>query len=226
MGGTVRAMPRARALLGLVVACALASCSGAGPDAPPSPAPGALRLVAVGDSITAADSPDFAAGELGGASWVRHVVGEDVAFSGGWAVWGATTAEMAAAVEPLTGDVLVLLAGTNDAGVPFAETADNLRAVVARAEVREVVLCAVPPIDADPDRADRLNEGLADLARAEGWGWVPRPEALSDDRGRFAPGMSSDGLHPSEEGARVIGRAVADALRTGDPRPGGPAAIG
>lgn len=192
----------------LLVACA-------GPDrGPPDAQPGALRVVAVGDSITAADSPDFAAGDLGPGSWVWHVLGADVTFAGGWAVWGATTAEMAAGVEDYDGDVLVVLAGTNDtgAGVGFTETADHIRAIVSTVAVPEVVLSAVPPIDADPARATRLNTDLADLAATEGWHWVPQPPRLSQDGASFAPGMASDGLHPTEEGAAVLGAAIAEVL--------------
>ncbi len=191
----------------MAVACA-------GPPAePPAAQPGAVRMVAVGDSITAADSPDFAAGELGPESWVWHAVGEDVTFAGGWAVWGATTADMAAGVGEYDGDVLVVLAGTNDAGVPFAETAANLRTVVNTAGVTEVVLSAVPPIDADPARATRLNADLAELAATEGWHWVPQPPDLAEHDATFAPGMASDGLHPTEQGAAVIGAAVGEVVR-------------
>src|SRR5690625_7579093 len=93
-----------------VLLLAAVACAGPGPDEPPEARPGAVRMVAVGDSITAADSPDFAAGDLGPGSWVWHVVGRDVAFAGGWAVWGATTAVMAAGVEARDGDVLVVIA--------------------------------------------------------------------------------------------------------------------
>jgi lysophospholipase L1-like esterase len=31
----------------------------------------------------------------------------------------------------------------------------------------------------------------------------------------FSEGMSLDGLHPSEDGARVLGEAIADELRNG-----------
>ena len=196
-----------------VLLLAAVACAGPGPDVPPEARPGAVRMVAVGDSITAADSPDFAAGDLGPGSWVWHVVGRDVAFAGGWAVWGATTADMAAGVEAHDGDVLVVLAGTNDAGVPFSETAANLRSVVRTVGVPDVVLSAVPPIDADPARATRLNDDLADLAETEGWHFVAQPPGISQDGATFAPGMASDGLHPTEEGAAVLGAAIGEVVR-------------
>lgn len=192
----------------------LVACAGADRESPDAQ-PGALQVVAVGDSITAADSPDFAAGDLGPGSWVWHVLDADVAFAGGWAVWGATTAEMAAGVEQYDGDVLVVLAGTNDTGmgVEFTETAAHIRTIVSTVGVPEVVLSAVPPIDADPVRATRLNADLADLAATEGWHWVPQPPRISEDGATFAPAMASDGLHPTEEGAAVLGAAIGEVLR-------------
>ena len=144
-----------------------------------------------------------------------HAVGPEVAFAGGWAVWGATTADMAAGVEEYDGDVLVVLAGTNDTGmgIPFSETAANLRSIVRTAGVPEVVLSAVPAIDADPARATRLNSDLAVLAESEGWYWAPQPPHISGDDATFAPGMASDGLHPTEEGAAVIGAAIGEVAR-------------
>lgn len=180
----------------------------------PSAEPGAVRLAAVGDSITAADSADFDAGELGSKSWVRHALGEDIAFAGGWAVWGATTSQMADGVATLDADVLVVLAGTNDtgSGADFSRTAANIETIVDRSGVEEVVLSAVPPIDAAPRRAVDLNVGLEGLADRHGWTWVPQPRGLADGDS-FAPGMADDGLHPSEEGARLIGESIGDAVR-------------
>ncbi|WP_418605516.1 hypothetical protein [Georgenia sp. SUBG003] len=105
-------------LVALLAAVVLGGCAGTqDPAAVPATTPAradAVRLAAVGDSITEADSPDFDGGDLGPESWVFHAVGEDVALVGGWARWGATTAQMAAAAEPVEADVLVILAGTND----------------------------------------------------------------------------------------------------------------
>jgi lysophospholipase L1-like esterase len=178
---------------------------GSGPDD--------VRLAAVGDSITEADSPDLDGGRLGRESWVHHTVGEGVVFAGGWARWGATTGQMAAGVEPVEADVLVILAGTNDvgSGEPPEETRENLRRIADVVGAPRVVLSAVPPIDAAPELATGLNVELEDLAGDEGWDWVDAPAGLRDGE-RFAPGMASDGLHPTEFGAQVIGEAVRKAV--------------
>jgi lysophospholipase L1-like esterase len=121
---------------------------------------------------------------------------------------------MATAAEPVEADVLVILAGTNDvgAGATRASTLENLREIAAAVGAPEVVISAVPPIDAAPALATELNVALEGLAREEGWGWVDAPAGLRDGE-RFADGMTSDGLHPTEAGARVLGDAIGEAVR-------------
>ncbi|MFH5823375.1 SGNH/GDSL hydrolase family protein [Georgenia sp. AZ-5] len=203
----------------LAAVAVLAACGTPGtPGDASAPMPretsaGAVRMAAVGDSITAADSPDLAGGDPGPGSWVFHAAGGELALAGGWAEWGATTAQMADGVTPVEADVLVVLAGTNDAGtgVPFEDTAANLAEIVETVGAPRVLLSAVPPIDADPRSATELNAALRELADRRGWEWVDAPAGLRDGD-RFAPGMASDGLHPTEAGARVIGEAVREAV--------------
>lgn len=198
----------------LTVVVGLAGCGGVDAPGEPLPGAGATELAVVGDSITVADSPDLAGGDLGPESWVRYAVGEEVSFAGGWAQWGATTEQMVVGVDEIDADVLVILAGTNDVGVaePFADTADNIEEIVVRSGVETVVLSAVPPIDAAPQSAVDLNARLQELALDHGWTWVPQPEAMVDGD-RFAAGMAQDGLHPTEEGARLIGEQIGQSVR-------------
>src|SRR5699024_6264776 len=107
-----------------------------------------LTIAVVGDSITVGSDPTFAPGQVSEDSWVRYAVGDPVELAGGWARWGATTAEMAAAADPVPADVLVIMAGTNDlaAGTPTAQVARSLEQIVAEVGADEVLLCAVPPL--------------------------------------------------------------------------------
>lgn len=197
-------------------ACCIAALSACGPGAePPSPTPaplpGAIELAAIGDSITEADSPNFASGELGDESWVTHAVTEHLSFVGGWARWGATTDMMADEVEPIEADVLVILAGTNDGGLDSSNTATNVREIVDTAGVGRVIISAIPPLDWSPSTATSTNRNLRALADREGWEWVDAPAGLREG-GSFKPGMASDGVHPTAEGAAVIGHAVREAV--------------
>ncbi|RBP65504.1 GDSL-like lipase/acylhydrolase family protein [Brevibacterium sanguinis] len=208
---------------GIPAALAAACLVLGGCTAPPAPSPhplsepadGAVRMAAVGDSITAADSIDLAGGRPGPRSWVSHAVGPEVEFVGGWAEWGATTEQMAHGVQgPLDADVLVILAGTNDAGwVGHERIGANLDRIAEEAGVGTVVLSSVPPIDSASRSAVELNAHLERFAGEQGWVWVDAAAALRDDEGeRFAPGMSDDGVHPTQQGARVLGEAIGEAV--------------
>lgn len=207
-----------------VGACAtlIVGCSAPGPadgTGPPEASAAAVHgtFAVVGDSIADADSPDFAAGDLGAGSWATYVVENGFAFSGGWAEWGATTAMMADAVGSIEADVLVILAGTNDVafGIPFDESAANLDRIVDVVGIEDVVVVSIPPVDAFPAGADAYNEDLEDLAGDRGWRFVDASAGLRTTDGRFRDGMSFDGLHPSVDGARVLGEAIAAGLREG-----------
>lgn len=209
----------------------LAGCAAGGPaprtpgtSGSPSESPGSsgstgdgATFAAVGDSITDADSADFAAGDIGPASWAAYVREAGFDFAGGWAEWGATSARMAESVAPLEAETLVLLAGTNDVafGMPFSETSANLDRIVETVGIEEVVVASIPPLEAFPQGAVEFNERLEDLADDRGWRFVDASAGLRTDDGRFRPGMTSDGLHPSEQGARVLGEAIEAELRDG-----------
>jgi lysophospholipase L1-like esterase len=170
---------------------------------------GPLALAVVGDSISEADSADFAAGILGRASWVSHAVGDGIRFAGGWAVSGALTSQMARGARPVDADVLVVLAGTNDVyrGLPFAACAANLRSIVEAVGARRVVVSSIPPIDVEPTLVTTYNQQLQELAAASGWEFVDAMAGIR--RGdRFADGMSLDGVHPTVAAAEAIGAAV------------------
>ena len=193
----------------LVLSC-LAACT------PADPAP-TVSVLAVGDSITEADSPDFDAGDLGSGSWAWYTSQAPVRVLGGWAHAGATTADMLIGVSELradstlrSADVLVLMGGSNDvdAGVPFAEAADHLRAIARDVGIPRVVLSTIPPEDAVAGDVQAFNAQLPALARSEGWQLVDPMSGIRDDRGHYARGMTDDGVHPSVRAARLIGQAL------------------
>ena len=149
-------------------------------------------FAAVGDSITDADSPDFATGNFGAASWATYVVDDGFTFAGGWAEWGATTAMMADSVGPIEADVLVVLAGTNDVafGIPFDESAANLDRIVDAVGIEDVVIVSIPPVDAFPNGVKSYNVRLDDLAGDRGWQFVDASEGLRTADGRYRDGMT------------------------------------
>jgi lysophospholipase L1-like esterase len=170
-------------------------------------------MAVVGDSVSEADSPNFAAGAIGPGSWVSSALGEGIVFAGGWANGGATSAQMLQAAAPVAADVLVIVAGVNDSGqgIPFATTAANLRGIASAVGAPRVVLATVPPRDRAPAVATTYNQRLRELATAQGWEFV---DAMAGVRAgeRYRPGMTVDGVHPSVAGAATIGAAMRDYL--------------
>ena len=181
---------------------------------PPAPAAAELTVVAVGDSITAADSPDVPAGVFGPGSWVPSAEGPGVDVTGGWAVPGATTADMRAGVQPLEADALVVMAGTNDVrrGLPWTESAAALDGIVATVGVPRVLVCSIAPLTEDPAAVAQYNGRLAGLAAAEGWEFVDCGASVRDPSGEWLPGTTYDGVHPTVDGAARIGAVVHQAL--------------
>ena len=175
--------------------------------------PDQLTIAVVGDSITQASAPTFAPGQVSEDSWVRYAVGDPIELTGGWARWGATTAEMAAAASPVDADILVIMAGTNDlaVGTEPEQVAADLQRIVDQVGADQVLLCAVPPIDARPEAVPPFNEFLSQTAAANGWAWTD-PAAGIRSEGTFEPGMSVDGVHPTQAGATQIGIGVRQAL--------------
>lgn len=213
----------------LVVAVAAAVWTGNRPPEPPpragQPASDTVTFAAVGDSLTKADTNNFPTGEPGPQTWVGHAETDGVEFAGGWAEWGAPTSLMAANARPVDADVLVVLAGTNDlaAGVPFEETAANISSIVAASAPERVIVSAIPPIDTGsalfrPGAArspDDYNRRLEAYAAKQGWDWTDAAAGLRDGS-HFLPGMSYDGVHFTEAGAKVMGEAFRAAIL--DPR--------
>ena len=195
----------------LAVAAALGSLASA-PGGVIGEAQAGVTFAAVGDSITNANSVDFARGRVGDRSWVDHV-GPGLSFVGGWARGGARTADMAAHARPVRADVLVVIAGTNDLahGVDFRAISRNLEAVVSAVGAARVVVSAVPPRDSSPRVTAEFNRRLARFVEAEGWTFVDAAAGLRSGE-RFADGMSTDGLHPSREGAEVLAGALSAAI--------------
>jgi lysophospholipase L1-like esterase len=187
----------------------------------PAQAPPAVdavtSFVAVGDSLTAGPVPLPELRFPGSGSWVGTAQGEPLEIRGGWAVPGATTADMLAGVQRQDADVVVVLAGTNDIyyGIPWETRAANIQAIVDTVGARSVLLSAIPPMDGLPVEALDHNGRLAALAQARGWSFVDPWTGVRTANGTFVPGASADGTHPTPAVADEAGRGIRDALLAG-----------
>lgn len=216
-----------RRTAGLLVLLLLTSaCAAPSLAAGPARASGTqLRVAAVGDSITEGDSDDFDHGDLGPTSWATYADGDGVQMIGGWAHGGATTADMltgvlegaasgAAWAHP---DRLVLMGGSNDvdAEVPISTILENLSKIAKIVRAGHVTLSAIPPEAAAQDTVDRVNAQLPALAKREGWQFVDLLVDVRAADGSWLPGMSDDGVHPTQRAARLIGERLRAAVRGG-----------
>lgn len=183
---------------------------------PPPAAEVMTGFVVVGDSITAGTERIDGNRIVGTGSWVPAAAAPPVTFLGGWAVPGSTSAAMLEGATPMTADVLVLMAGTNDlvGRIAWGTTRANLVAIVDRVGVRDVLLSAVPPIDARAPEVVEYNRQLEILAAESGWRFVD-PWTDVWDAGSFVDGTSSDGVHPVQEYADRAGLVIRTELLDG-----------
>ena len=175
-----------------------------------APAPGERRVVFMGNSITEAWAKYFPQ-EFASKPYI------------GRGISGQTTPQMLIRfrqdVVALKPAVVVILAGTNDiAGNTGPSTLemieDNIASMteIARANGIRVVLCSVTPVWDYPWRKGlepapkiiALNAWLKAYASRVHAVYADFHSAMADDRGGMRDGLSSDGVHPTEAGYRVM----------------------
>ena len=182
------------------------------------------KIVCFGDSITKRAYPEILA-DLTGAEVIKSGVG------------GHTSSEsmkrLQSGVLNHKPEMVVILLGTNDIRVdakkhvPREKFQENLTAMVVASQEggAEVVLCTLPPIDAEPyfkrhdkavfDQAGGLESLIADycaitidVAKTNGAALVDLNQLLAKD-----DWISPDGVHPSDRGNAIIAGHVAAAVR-------------
>jgi lysophospholipase L1-like esterase len=181
------------------------------------------RVVFLGNSITEGWAPYFAT-MFPGKPYIGRGIG------------GQTTPQMLVRfrqdVIDLKPKVVVILAGTNDiAGNTGPSTIgmieDNLASMaeLAKANGIRVVLSSVLPVYdyvwkpglRPAPKIIALNKWMKEYAREHGAVYLDYHSAMSDARGGMRNGLSSDGVHPTEAGYRLMAplaeRAIAEALR-------------
>lgn len=216
-----------RAAAVAVLAAALAGCTAAPP--PPTAPRGladaedrrdresVIRVAFAGDSLTAGCMQVLEEG-ADPCSWTGAAdAAPGVHVVGGWAEWGAPASRIAEEIEPVDAEVLVILAGSNDAmiGIPLEEELVALDAIVATVGAADVLLIALPPVDSlarDGDVVFR-NAALEQRAENRGWAWLdPWRGFVERDPYVWRPGITNDGIHPGEGTQAAVGQRIADAV--------------
>lgn len=189
----------------------------------PAPAAGEARVVFLGNSITDGWAKYFPAMFPG-----KPYVGRGIS--------GQTTPQMLVRfrqdVVALHPKVVVILGGTNDiagnTGLSSLEMIeDNLMSMteIAKANGIRVVLASVLPAFDYPwkpgltpaPKIVALNAWMKDYAAKSGAVYLDYHSAMADERQGLRADLTSDGVHPTEAGYRVMApladAAIAEALR-------------
>ncbi|MET9698656.1 GDSL-type esterase/lipase family protein [Streptomyces sp. NPDC006529] len=196
-----------------------------GVGGPLAPAPAAPRWVVHGDSITEgwwSTRPPHGWPAVAGRALGWDAV--NLGYAGG-ACGELATAEQLSA---LPADALTLAFGTNCwSRAPFSapllyETTRAFLDIVRQGHPRTPLLLLSPVLRPDAERTpNRLGATLGALRDAMERAVRERIAAgdgrlvLLPGRDLLAPAHLADGLHPNDEGHRVLGLAVAEALRRG-----------
>lgn len=195
------------------------------------PAKDELRVVFLGDSITAGwSSPQFG-GFFPGKPYVNRGIG--------WQTTAQLLLRFGPDVIALQPRVVVILAGTNDIAsntgpMTLEETEGNLASMaeLGRAHGIRVVLSSVMPVSDDvtnsegkkrlqtPDRPPEkilaLNEWIKKYAAANGITYLDYFSATVDEKGFLKSELTGDGLHPNAKGYAVMAplaeKAIQEAL--------------
>ncbi len=187
------------------------------------PAPGASRVVFMGDSIT----------DGWGRRYGKFFEGKPYVNRG---ISGQTTPQMLIRFRPdviaLKPQVVVILAGTNDiAGntgpMTLEAIEDNLvsMAELARANNIRVVLASVMPVcdyirpqtlSRPPEKIIALNAWIKDYATKNNYVYLDYYSVMLDDKQMLRQEITDDGLHPNAAGYEIMTplaeKAIAAAL--------------
>jgi lysophospholipase L1-like esterase len=230
-----------------IAGAALLALAGCGADerstsetstAAPDQGGAAVRVAALGDSITAGnpafdpDPAQRAALGFGDDQRSQYEHWAERALAGGRAphtfsncgVFGERTDEIAQRLDACAdgADALIVQGGINDIaqGRPIGAAADDLRSMVTRGRDLglDIYLANVLPWNNGHPRADEpiadLNREIAAIGAAEDVPVLDFHDALEDpaEPGVMAADLTADGDHPSIEGYRLLGELVAREL--------------
>jgi len=190
-----------------------------------APAPGEMRVVFMGDSIT----------DGWGRKYGEFFPGKPYVNRG---ISGQTTPQMLIRFRPdvinLNARAVVILAGTNDiAKNTGPETLEDIEnnmmsmADLARANGLKVVLASLTPVcdyikpqteRRPPSEIVALNQWIKSYCEKNGDVYLDYYSAMIDDHQMFKRELTYDGLHPNAQGYQVMGplaeKSIAQALAT------------
>ena len=172
------------------------------------PAANPLRLAVIGDSNTNGFSGTWEMGVEQGNAYSSYTTDATIETVGGWANNGASSTYMAQMVTPIDDvDVLAVMIGTNNTleGVTPAALVGDIDRAVATISPRDVLILAIPPMDASPTIPVSINDQLAGLADKRDWDYFDPWEGLRGSDNKWEPEFRRDGLHTTQAGYKKMG---------------------
>jgi lysophospholipase L1-like esterase len=188
-------------------------------------------IFAIGDSITyngTDGTMNASAGYYGILSsnhyllWATLLSQGRLAYTGVSATGGYTTAQILATHLPVALQVkpafCVVLGGANDYGQPIPTVIANLKAMYTALQSAGItpVCCTLLPrnnINGNTSWSTRLNAWISRYARLNGLPLADFYSALVDTtNGAYKAGLNADYVHPSPEGAKIMGQVIVNAL--------------
>lgn len=191
--------------------------SSASPPAPAKPAKSLPKIVAFGDSLTAgfglpqsASYPSQLQKKLDADGFAYEVVNAGVS--------GDTTAGGVRRIDwALDGDVkiVILELGANDIlrGQPVDEMKKNLAAIIERAKARGAIVLLAgmeAPTNSGIEYRQGVHEAFLSLSKQYS---VPLIPFLLDGVAAIDSLNQNDGMHPNEEGTKIVTETVYRSLR-------------
>jgi lysophospholipase L1-like esterase len=179
--------------------------------------PGAPRVVFMGDSIVDGWKLEKS---FPGEGFVNRGIG-------GQHTW-QMVARFPADALALKPGVVVFLGASNDiaGGVPFDIILANIQSMIRACRennIRMVVSPVLPVSDyapnlprtpkRPPERILEFNKALQTICRVEGARYLDLHSPLIDQAGLMRAELSKDGLHPNEDGYKIMAPIVLEAIR-------------
>lgn len=111
---------------------------------------------------------------------------------------------------------LVVLGGTNDVlrKTPLGESRRALTEIVRLAQDDGITVWVVAPPPLDPGFGvdiGPMREMEREVAEELGAQWIDVTASVGEPDGTWRPGATRDGVHPTEQGARMLGTSIAEA---------------
>ena len=187
------------------------------PSPSSTPTPDIITFAVVGDSLTSWDNPTFPHPTPPYASntWLHWAMSPTVVLAGGWAGPGARAADMASRVIPVSADVLVVQALTNDVGnTDLAAAIKSLEAAISISGVQKVIICAIPPKVGQLPLVPQFNAALVDLAARHGYTFIDPWVSIRTPEGDWVAGSTTDGVHPTDATAQTAASVIVPAIET------------